>query len=102
MKLRHIPGLAIPIWGTRRGLTLLAPPGYVIWAEPGEAHWHGATTDTFMTHIAIQEVDEPGSLADWKEQVTTKSIASSRHTSVELRDWLSRSSQPSVTMVWPK
>lgn len=45
-------------------------PGDVIWTEPGEEHWHGATSDTFMTHIALQETDDSGSLADWKEHVT--------------------------------
>src|SRR5512147_1656030 len=30
-------------------------PGDVIWFPPGEKHWHGATPNTAMTHIAIQE-----------------------------------------------
>ena len=29
-------------------------PGDVVWFEPGEKHWHGATTTTAMSHIAIQ------------------------------------------------
>lgn len=45
-------------------------PGDVIWTEPGEEHWHGASADNFMTHIAIQEVDGQGNFADWKEHVT--------------------------------
>lgn len=44
-------------------------PGDVIWTEPGEEHWHGASADTEMTHLAIQEVDEQGSFADWHEHV---------------------------------
>ena len=28
-------------------------PGDVVWFEPGEKHWHGATTRVAMTHIAI-------------------------------------------------
>ncbi|HET8843108.1 MAG TPA: cupin domain-containing protein, partial [Ktedonobacteraceae bacterium] len=30
-------------------------PGDVIWFEPGEKHWHGATPTTALTHIAIAE-----------------------------------------------
>ncbi len=26
-------------------------PGNVIWFEPGEKHWHGATSTTTMTHF---------------------------------------------------
>src|SRR6266481_9503502 len=29
--------------------------GDVIWCPPGDKHWHGATSTTAMTHIAIQE-----------------------------------------------
>ncbi|MCA9325166.1 cupin domain-containing protein [Candidatus Saccharibacteria bacterium] len=45
-------------------------PGDVIWTEPGEEHWHGATSGQSMTHLAIQEVDEQGNFADWQEHVT--------------------------------
>ncbi|RYF47808.1 MAG: cupin domain-containing protein [Cytophagaceae bacterium] len=30
-------------------------PGDVVWFEPGEKHWHGATAITAMSHIAVQE-----------------------------------------------
>src|SRR5947209_13587687 len=30
-------------------------PGDVVWIEPGEKHWHGASPNAAMTHIAIQE-----------------------------------------------
>jgi quercetin dioxygenase-like cupin family protein len=43
-------------------------PGDVVWFEPGEKHWHGATPTTAMTHIAIQEALN-GSPVDWMEQV---------------------------------
>lgn len=44
-------------------------PGDVIHFEAGEKHWHGASPDCAMTHIALQqEVD--GSAADWLEPVT--------------------------------
>src|SRR3989442_5577568 len=44
-------------------------PGDVIWFEPGEKHWHGATATTAMTHIAIQEQLD-GKTADWMEKVS--------------------------------
>ena len=27
--------------------------GDVIWAPPGERHWHGAAEDTYLSHLAI-------------------------------------------------
>ena len=44
-------------------------PGDVVWFEPGEKHWHGATPTAAMTHIAIQEKLN-GSPVDWMEHVT--------------------------------
>ncbi len=44
-------------------------PGDVVWFEPGEKHWHGASATTGMTHIAIQEALN-GKVVDWMEQVS--------------------------------
>ena len=44
-------------------------PGDVVWFPPGEKHWHGATSTTAMSHIAIQEKLD-GSTVTWMEQVT--------------------------------
>ena len=44
-------------------------PGDVVWFPPGEKHWHGATPEKAMTHIAIQEQQE-GEVVEWMEQVT--------------------------------
>src|SRR5687767_7704748 len=44
-------------------------PGDVVWFEPGEKHWHGASPTTAMTHIAIQEALD-GKAVDWMEQVS--------------------------------
>ena len=44
-------------------------PGDVIWCPPGKKHWHGATTSTAMTHIAIQEALN-GKMVDWMEKVS--------------------------------
>jgi quercetin dioxygenase-like cupin family protein len=49
-------------------------PGDVIWFEPGEKHWHGATPTTGMSHIAVQEVLD-GKVVDWMEHVTDAQYA---------------------------
>ena len=43
--------------------------GDVIWCPPGHKHWHGATSTTAMSHIAIQEALD-GKAVDWLEHVT--------------------------------
>jgi quercetin dioxygenase-like cupin family protein len=50
------------------GLVEEIRPGDVIWFPPGEQHWHGASSTTFMTHIAIQEQLD-GKAVDWMETV---------------------------------
>ena len=44
-------------------------PGDIVWIEPGEKHWHGASETTAMTHIAIAEMLN-GKVVDWMEQVS--------------------------------
>jgi quercetin dioxygenase-like cupin family protein len=44
-------------------------PGDVVWFPPGEKHWHGATSTTAMTHMAITETLE-GKNVDWMEKVS--------------------------------
>lgn len=41
-----------------------------VFFEAGEDHWHGATSDRFMTHLAIVQVDDAGKIAEWGEHVT--------------------------------
>ena len=43
--------------------------GDTVFFAPGEEHWHGASPDTPMTHIAMQEALD-GRVADWLEHVT--------------------------------
>lgn len=43
-------------------------PGDVVWFQPGEKHWHGATSTSAMTHIAFQEKLD-GSVVEWMELV---------------------------------
>jgi quercetin dioxygenase-like cupin family protein len=43
--------------------------GDVIYFEPGEKHWHGATATTGLTHIAVAESLD-GLTTNWMEHVT--------------------------------
>jgi quercetin dioxygenase-like cupin family protein len=43
--------------------------GDVVWCPPKEKHWHGATPNTAMTHIAIQEQLD-GKVVEWMEKVS--------------------------------
>src|SRR3982751_1341644 len=46
-------------------------PGDVVWCPPNERHWHGATSTTAMSHIAIQESLD-GKAVEWQQKVTDK------------------------------
>jgi quercetin dioxygenase-like cupin family protein len=54
----------------RGGPVEVIHPGDRVFFEPGEEHWHGAGPDRFMTHLAMQDVDEQGNLATWGEHVS--------------------------------
>ena len=43
--------------------------GDVIWIAPGENHWHGASPDTMMTHLAMQEM-QGGVHVAWTDEVS--------------------------------
>jgi quercetin dioxygenase-like cupin family protein len=45
-------------------------PGDRVFFESEEEHWHGATPNRFMTHIAMLQVDDEGSNATWGDHVT--------------------------------
>ncbi len=43
--------------------------GDVVTCTPNEEHWHGATSTTAMSHIAIQE-SLNGKAVEWLQKVT--------------------------------
>jgi quercetin dioxygenase-like cupin family protein len=45
----------------RGGEVVELHPGQTVYTEPGVEHWHGATPDTFMVHLAIWEAPAPDS-----------------------------------------
>lgn len=50
-------------------------PGDTIYFEPAEEHWHGASPNVSMTHLAMQEADETGTSANWFSKVTDAEYA---------------------------
>ena len=75
---------------TRGGEVQEIRPGDVVYIEPGEEHWHGATPDRFMAHVAMQEADENGDIVTWLDHVTDTEYGIERH---RVRRFLAR--------VWP-
>jgi quercetin dioxygenase-like cupin family protein len=53
-------------WG---GRVVEIRPGDVVWCPPGVKHWHGATSVTAMTHIAVTGMVH-GKNVDWMEKVS--------------------------------
>ena len=57
-------------WVQRQGAPVeVIRPGDVVRIDADERHWHGATSTTGMTHIAIQEALE-GKMVTWLEHVS--------------------------------
>ena len=62
----------------RGGPVEMIRPGDRVAFEPGEDHWHGATPEHFMTHLAMVEVDDQGIPATWGDKVTDEEYSESR------------------------
>jgi quercetin dioxygenase-like cupin family protein len=54
----------------RGGPIEIIRPGDRVYFEPGEDHWHGADPTRFMTHLAMQEVDDNGTFVVWNQLVS--------------------------------
>ncbi|MFC7877767.1 cupin domain-containing protein [Isoptericola sp. NPDC057391] len=72
--LHVVSGVALV--GTRDGVVAEVRPGETVYCPPGEEHWHGASPDDFMEHLAMLEnADEPGATTTWLEHVTDEEYA---------------------------
>ncbi|MFF3574595.1 (R)-mandelonitrile lyase [Nocardia jiangxiensis] len=62
----------IGLVATRDGKVIVMRPGDTVHTPPGEWHWHGATSENFMTHLAIWEGAGDPNVPEttWGEQVT--------------------------------
>jgi quercetin dioxygenase-like cupin family protein len=63
---------------SRGGEVIEMRPGDVVWIEPNEEHWHGATPDRFMAHVATQQADQQGRQVTWLEHVTDEDYRQAR------------------------
>ena len=56
--------------GTRDGSVVQVRAGDTVVCPPDEDHWHGATADTFMSHLAMLEGEpDGGGPTTWLEPV---------------------------------
>lgn len=56
---------------SRGGPKIEAQAGQTLYCPPGEEHWHGATADSFMEHLAMLEnADDPTFTTVWFAHVT--------------------------------
>jgi 4-carboxymuconolactone decarboxylase len=56
------------------GVRQTIQPGDVVWIPPGVRHWHGASRDEAMTHVAVAESLD-GSAVTWLEHVSDAEYA---------------------------
>ena len=58
-------------WVQQRGGEVIElHQGQTVYTPPGEEHWHGASADRFMEHLAMFEYgDDPASSTTWLEHV---------------------------------
>jgi len=59
----------------RGGPVEVIRPGDRVFFEPGEDHWHGAAPTRLMTHVAMQQADEEGSVVSWGDHVGDEEYA---------------------------
>lgn len=60
----------VALLGSRDGTVLEVRPGQTVYTAAGEEHWHGATPEDFMEHLAIMENgDDPAATTRWLEHV---------------------------------
>jgi quercetin dioxygenase-like cupin family protein len=61
----------IGVVGSRDGTVLRIHAGQTVSCPPNEEHWHGAATDTFMSHLAMLEAPAAGeNPTTWLEPVS--------------------------------
>ena len=62
----------------RDGTAILLHAGDTVYTPPGEEHWHGATSDTFLSHLALTEIAPGHEAAAWLEPVTEEEYQAAR------------------------
>ncbi|ROS74637.1 quercetin dioxygenase-like cupin family protein [Curtobacterium sp. PhB130] len=60
----------VALMGTRDGSVIEVQPGETVYTPAGEEHWHGATPDRYMEHLAMLDLsDDPATTTTWLEHV---------------------------------
>jgi len=59
----------VALMGTRDGVVIEVHPGQTVYTPPGEEHWHGATPDSYMEHLAMLENKDNVTTTTWLEHV---------------------------------
>ena len=59
-------------WVQSRGEAKIeATAGQTLYCRPGQQHWHGASPDSFMEHLAVLDgAEDPATTTTWLEHVT--------------------------------
>lgn len=61
----------VALVGSRDEGIIEATPGQTVYIAPGEVHWHGATPEDYMEHLAMLDMgDDPATTTTWLEHVT--------------------------------
>ncbi|GAB3751527.1 (R)-mandelonitrile lyase [Microlunatus parietis] len=64
----------------RDGTVIRLRPGDTVWTPPGEEHWHGATADRLMCHLAMFEGTESSNGTTWLEPVSDAEYEAAQRT----------------------
>ena len=69
----------VALMQARGGDVIEVHAGQTVYTPPGEEHWHGATPDDFMQHIAMLENSaDPGITTSWGPHVTAQEYSAAR------------------------
>jgi quercetin dioxygenase-like cupin family protein len=66
---------------TRDGTVIRMRAGDTVHTPPGEEHWHGATADTMMCHLALLEGTADGDGTTWLEPVSDQEYSAAHEPS---------------------
>ena len=61
--------------GTADGKGDVVRPGDYVWCPPNVRHWHGATPETAMSHIALTNQPAKGPSTEWFEALSDEEYA---------------------------
>ncbi|WP_241709573.1 cupin domain-containing protein [Arthrobacter bambusae] len=68
----------VALMQSRGGEVIEVHAGQTVYTPPGEEHWHGATPDSFMEHLAMIELcDDAANSNTWLELVSDEVYGSS-------------------------